>query len=478
MIEPLFLLMRWIQTIPIAMLMLTPFEDGELRVQRKIGRLFSFAYLFLADVGLAVISAAASAGGHRNIAVQGISLAVVLAVYLACWAVVIRAPAARKMLTAVIMLHYAAILNALSNLLAALISGDRYLVEISADTGSLTFDLCLFAATALTYPLVWAFLRWILQNNLPVLGARQTYRGLGYLCVVFLLFSIVTCLPAYERQPEATITLGSLIITDMIACCIYFQAIGAVRRQKEVARQLSDYQMQYQIIVDRMEDVRQLRHDLRHHFNMLKTLNAQGRTEDLTIYLKEYGEVYEQLEQQNFSGDPAVDSVLGYYLAQTEEGHIPMDLDIQLQKVHGIAHIDMTVLLGSYLENAVEAVRCLPEEQRRIAVELQSVERMVLLRVVNSCEAGADTEGLGFTGWKAFRSGKKKGRTGVGLWSVSEIAAKYGGDAQFQRKGGEFTVQVTLYMPLERVQRRENMQLGTDQKTQPAVHRIWIADSL
>ena len=454
MIEPLFLLMRWIQTIPIALLMLTPFEDGELRVRRKTGGLFSLVYMALADIGLMVISAAASVGGYRNIAVRDISLAVVLAVYLSCWAAAVRAPAVRKMLVAVIMIHYAAMLNALSNLFAALILEDRYLAEINADAGSLTFDLCLFAATALTYPLVWSFMRHILRKSLPVLGDRQTYRGLGYLCLMFLLFCIVTYLPAYERQPEATITIGSLIVTDMIAYYIYFQEIGAVRKQGEIARQLSDYQMQYQIIINRMESVRRIRHDLRHHFNMIGTLNAQGRAEDLAVYLKEYGKVYDQLEQQNFSGDPAVDSVLGYYLAQTREEHIPMNLRIQLRRDHGIAHIDMTVLLGNCLENAVEAAACLPEEQRWITVELQSVERMVLLRVINSCEAGMDTEG--FADWKAFPSGKKEGRTGVGLRSISEIAAKYGGGAQFQRKGGEFITRVMLCMPLEDTKEKEH----------------------
>ena len=451
--EPLFLLMRWTQTIPIAMLMLTPFEDEELRVQRKTGCLFSLIYMVLAGVGMMVVSAAASVGGYRNIAVRDISLAVVLAVYLSCWAKAVRAPAVRKMLVAVMMIHYAAILNAMSNLFAALILEERYLEEINAETGCLTFDLCLLAATALTYPLVWGFMRHILRKNLPVLGNRQTYRGLGYLCVMLLLFCVVTYLPAYERQPEATITIGSLIATDMIAYYIFFQEIGAVQKQGEIARQLADYQMQYQIIISRMESVRRIRHDLRHHFNMLGTLNAQGRTEDLTVYLKEYGKVYEQLEQQNFSGDPAVDSVLDYYLAQTSEEHISMDCQVSLRREHGIAHIDMTVLLGNCLENAVEAAACLPEEQRRITVELQSVERMVLLRVVNSCEAGLDTEG--FTNWKAFPSSKEKGRTGVGLRSISEIAAKYGGDAQFQRKGEEFTVRVTLCTPSEDTKENE-----------------------
>ena len=454
MIEPLFLLMRWIQTIPIAMLMLTPFEDSELRVQRKIWYLFSFLYMFLASVGLAVISAAASIGGYRNIAARDISLLVVLVVYFSCWAMVIRTLAVRKMLMAVIMLHYAAILNTLSNLFATLILEERYLMEINADAGSLTFDLCLLAATTLTYPLVWGFLHHILRKNLPILGDRQTYRGLGYLCVVFLLFSIVTYLPAYEQQPAATIILGSLIVTDMIVYYIYFQEIGTVRRLGEIAQQLSDYQVQYQIMINRMEDVRRLRHDLRHHFNMLGTLNSQGRTEDVTVYLKEYSKVYEKFEQQTICGDPAVDSVLGYYLAQASEEHIVMNCQTSLRKNHGIEHIDMTVLLGNCLENAVEAVRRLPEEERQITVELQSVDHMILLRLINSCETGVATGG--FTGWKSFPSEKKKGRTGVGLRSISEIASKYGGSAQFQRENGKFTTRVTLCIPAEDTTEGEN----------------------
>ena len=44
----------------------------------------------------------------------------------------------------------------------------------------------------------------------------------------------------------------------------------------------------------------------------------------------------------------------------------------------------------------------------------------------------------------------------MGLRSISEIAAKYGGDAQFQRKGGEFITRVMLCMPLEDTKEKEN----------------------
>lgn len=108
---------------------------------------------------------------------------------------------------------------------------------------------------------------------------------------------------------------------------------------------------------------------------------------------------------------------------------------------NGIAHMDMTVLLGNCLENAPEVVRQLPAKRRRIMVEMHPVGAM-LLRVINPCEAGADTDG--FTDWKAFPSCKAKGRRGVGLRSVSAIADKYNGSVLFQRADGEFTVRESV----------------------------------
>lgn len=442
MIQPLFLLMRWVQTLPIAMLMLVPFEDHDLRLRRRTGNLLAFAYLLAMGLVMALVSAVASVDGHRNIAVRDLSLAVVLALYLSAWAMAVRVPAVRKMLVAVILLHYAAMLNALGNLLAAMVLQERYLEEISRDAGSLAFDLCLLAATALTYPLVWYFLRHILRKSFPVLGDRQTWRGLGYLCIVFLLFGIVTYAPSYDNQPEAFLTLGALIATDVLAYYIFFQEIGAVRRQAEIAQQLADYRIQYQTFVSRMEGVRRLRHDLRHHLNLLSSLNAQGRAEDIAVYLKEYGKVYEQLEQQKFCGDPAVDSVLGYYMAQAREENIPFECQAPLDGCSGVQDMDMTVLLGNCLENAMEAVQKLPPEKRRISLEMQPVGAMLLLRVVNACPPGIDSGG--FAGWQAFPSSKARDRMGMGLRSITDIAEKYGGSAQFQRKGEEFTSRVAL----------------------------------
>lgn len=444
MINPLFLMMRWIQTIPLSLLAFVPFQDGELRWNRRRGYLVSVGYMILGSIALAMLSPLASLGSQRNIAARDISLAVFLAIYFSGWACSIHTKAVRKLLAGEILLHYEAMLQAVSNVFAALVLNGRYKTEVNAEAGSLAFNLCLLAATAVSWPLVWYFLRHILRKNLPALDDRDAVRGLGYLCVMLLLFTAAIYNPRYDLHPEVPVFVAALAVTDMIAYYIFFQETGAVRRQAEMARQLSDYQMQYQKILGRMENMRQLRHDIRHHLNMLSTLNAQGRKDDIAVYLEQYGRVFTRLEQPRFSGDPAIDGILEYYMAQANEEGIPMDCRVLLWSGSSVAHMDMTVLLGNCLENAMEALRRLPPEERRLSVQLQSYGPALLLQIRNTCEAGMDSGG--FAGWKSFPSSKDADRRGVGLRSVTEIAKKYNGSAQFQRTDREFTAQVTLYM--------------------------------
>ena len=445
MIKPVFLLMRWLQTIPIALLMLTPFSDLELRRERRRCLLCSVIYLIFGCAALALLSAAVSTGGQRNIVARDISLAAVLAVYLSGWASVLRVPTVRKLLIGGMMLHYAAMLNAMSNVFAAFVLGENYVANVNAESGSMILCLCLLASTVLTWPLVWYFLRRVLRESLPVLEEREARRGLVYLCIMFVLFCLATYNPHYESMPDTPLFVTALVVTNMAAYFIFFREIGTVRKQAETARELAVWQTQYQHLSRRMEEARRLRHDLRHHLNTLGALNAQGRQEEIADYLKQYGTVYDRLEEQKFSGDPVVDSVLEYYLAQAGEEGIPVKCRVSLEGGgSGVDAMDMTVLLGNCLENALEALRPLPAEARRLSVEIAPMGVMLLVRIVNTC--GNLEDGRDFAGWEAFPSCKGKGRKGVGLRSVAAIAEKYGGSAQFQRKNEEFTARISLCM--------------------------------
>lgn len=446
MIQPLFLLMRWLQTVPLALMMFTPFEDRELRWGRLRSCLAAAGYMLLTGVFLSLLSAAASTGGQRNIAARDISLAAVLVVYFCLWGRAVRAPAVWKVLVGELILHYAAMLNAISNVFAEQMLAEDYLDRISADRGSVTFCLCLLAATALTAPFVWYFLRRILRRSLPMLDEREARRGIGYLCAGFILFALATYNPRYQLGPEIPLFVAALIVTDVITYYIFFREIGAVRRQAETARELAVYQMQYRQISRAMEETRRLRHDLRHHLNTLGALNARGAQEEVADYLKRYGMVYDRLEGRRYSGDPVVDSLLAYYLTQAEEDGADVCCRVELGGPTGVDAVDMTVLLGNCLENALEALRALPEDRRQLSIEMLRTAGALLVRIRNTCGEGDSGD---FAGYEAFPSRKRPRGRGVGLRSVSAIAEQYGGSARFRRQNGEFTARVVLNMARE-----------------------------
>ena len=219
----------------------------------------------------------------------------------------------------------------------------------------------------------------------------------------------------------------------------------SVRRRHDYERQrfLEVQRVQYDRFAGEMENTRRLRHDLRHHLNVLGALNAQGRQDEITEYLGQYGAVYEHLSRQKFSGDPVVDSVLEYYLAMAgEEG-----IDVKCQafpseRGSGVDAMDMTVLLGNCLENAIKAMRPLPAEERRLSIEIAPAGDMILLRVQNTCAHSGDSGKP--SGWEAFAVRRGENIRSVGLHSIAAIAEKYGGSAQFQRQNGVFTTRVIL----------------------------------
>ena len=218
----------------------------------------------------------------------------------------------------------------------------------------------------------------------------------------------------------------------------------SVRRKRDSERQrfLEVQRLQYEKIAGEMERTSRLRHDLRHHLNTLGALNAQGRQEEITEYLGQYGAVYDRLGRRNICADPVVDGVLEYYLALARAAEVSVEHRISLKASTGVESADMTVLLGNCLENALEALRQRPVGQRRLSIDMINADAAIILCIKNTCKGKSGSREP--TGWEEFVSTKGADRRGVGLRSVTAIAEKYDGSAQFQCKDGVFTTRIIL----------------------------------
>ena len=442
----------FIQFFPCALMVFLPFPQEACRFQRKN----IFFWMSIITAGLAASFSAAlflpDWGGYPGHAIlPGLMMLAAILLALAAHAWIIREPLMKKTLVFSIVLCYAVAQFFFVNILLLYLPW-------SADMEGLVYSengLALYAATAVAMmPLFLAmvirplgeYIREIEPENMrrefvAVLVSTSIYLGLTLYCdTAYRIYNGTGRVSIFQRYLLPLLLFMTL--NQGLTYWLVFRESIRRKRDNEQQRFWEIQRLQYEKIAGEMESTSRLRHDLRHHLNTLGALNAQGKQDEITEYLKQYGAVYSQLDLLRFSGDPVVDSVLGYYLVLAGEAQVPVKCEASLDGASGVEPMDMTVLLGNCLENALEALRQLPEKQRRLSIELMPTNAMLLLRIQNTCSL---THASGEpAGWEDFASSKGADHQGVGLRSVTAIAEKYDGSAQFQCKDGVFTTRVIL----------------------------------
>ena len=74
------------------------------------------------------------------------------------------------------------------------------------------------------------------------------------------------------------------------------------------------------------------------------------------------------------SQNPELNTILGYYITQAEQEAIQVTADIQVKPRYPFDMMDLTVLLGNAMENALEACRESGQEKAQIRIRNSKYE--------------------------------------------------------------------------------------------------------
>lgn len=234
----------------------------------------------------------------------------------------------------------------------------------------------------------------------------------------------------------------SLVLLGILVLfyAIFLMMANSLNRNAKLQQEnhfLSLQQARYDNLRTAIEEARQARHDMRHHFHQLSALAEDGNLDKIKEYLSGAEDHIPNLEMC-FCENRVADSVIGYYCTLAQRERIPFCAKMDLPEQLPVDEIDMCLVLSNLLENALEASLKTEKEKRQIKVEgyLHS-DYIVLIQVENSF-AGTISEKNNI-----FQSTKRKGN-GVGIQSVRRIAEKSGGASTFTYQDGIFTAKVML----------------------------------
>jgi uncharacterized membrane protein len=239
---------------------------------------------------------------------------------------------------------------------------------------------------------------------------------------------------------------GYLMILSLVfsvqAADVYRDFAVSSARLAQARAQIAMQTEYYDVLSAQMNEVRSVRHDVRHFIGVLKRLSDEGKYEELNRFLNEYAEKAVPSPLPVFCENVVANSILGYYFLRLKQCGIPFHCACHIPKQLSVSDSDLCIVLGNALENAMEACGKLENpEARFVSAEARNVNGQLLIKVANAYN------GLLNQRDDHYISTKNGGLHGIGLQSIKKVVDAYKGFIKMEHSQTVFTLMAAFPDP-------------------------------
>ena len=180
------------------------------------------------------------------------------------------------------------------------------------------------------------------------------------------------------------------------------------------------------------------RHDYHNHIQSLKGYLSLNKVEQMKNYLNELETDLDSIDTLYHSGNLQLDSILNAKLAIAEKGQIRIHCDASIPPQLHVSDLDLCVILGNLLDNAIESCRMIKDpDERFIRVYIGILKKQLYISITNATsETVKQRTDHYFT--------TKRGDHGHGLKRVDQVVKKYDGYLNRQNEPGIFATEIVL----------------------------------
>ena len=243
--------------------------------------------------------------------------------------------------------------------------------------------------------------------------------------------------------PEDELAMWNLLsVILMFSVLVYnlnrhYEAEKEIVRLKEEQAELLD--RDYQSLNRLYSENARLFHDLHNHIELLHRHLTHGNVNEAVEYLEDLRGPVREITNSGWTGDEAVDYLIGNKTAAAQEQQIAAEVNMEFPRHTNIRSADLTAILGNLLDNALEAAKKVRGDQRFIRLTVRRIYNMLVIKVENGCEAPPVAKQ-----GELITSKTEGGLHGWGLKSVRAAAEKYDGIVETMYEDHVFRAVVTL----------------------------------
>ena len=179
------------------------------------------------------------------------------------------------------------------------------------------------------------------------------------------------------------------------------------------------------------------RHDYHNHIQALQASMALENYDEVNHYLRQLNDDLTNVDTVMKTGRVMVDAILNGKINIASQNGIPVRAKAKIPENTPVTDIDLCVIIGNLLDNAVEENKTLPPEDRFIRIYIGQKNTQFYLAFTNAAGLKRVKQGSLF-------SSSKGANHGFGLLRVENIVKKYGGLFSADSEDGGFTAEILI----------------------------------
>lgn len=250
-----------------------------------------------------------------------------------------------------------------------------------------------------------------------------------------------------------------IVLVIMVAqsfLCYYFYTVSteknkAITEARMYEKQINMYREWYEDIRSNRQKMQAFRHDAKNHINALRCLSQRGgedagrSLEEISRYIGKISMDYLEISGDVDSGNPMLDAVIGTKKNYAAARGIGTEVKLLVPEGMEPDGVDMVILLGNLLDNAIEACeRTKAEISAEIGVDIRYQAGNLILTIRNTYDGHLD--GRNSEGGILIRTDKEDGKKhGIGMKNILSVVEKYNGTMTWRAEKGIFTITAMLY---------------------------------
>lgn len=304
-------------------------------------------------------------------------------------------------------------------------------------------------AFVLTSKLFFIFISQIVLSRFKDLNAtnpRELYRIIMVL-LIDVAFIVVAGDVYFQSQSvfESDLIFIIAVLFGIVAISILVVRMTesiVIYAMKERDWQLQEEEYNRQIFyLNHLEDInhqmKSIRHDFNHHISCLHGMLEQG---DMTNAKEYANDLVQEAEKFNvaFSSEyPGISGLLSSKYQVMRDKQIDLQWSVNLPECMSVKLIDLSVILGNAIDNAIEAVQELEKKERNIQLKIYNELDYLVIKVSNKYNTSKLKDDLS-------TSKEDVDNHGYGLGNIKFIVNKYDGILKIETSQEQFKLNIAL----------------------------------